>query len=87
MFLLDKLKQLGWHIKPHKIKKTKELVQFLIDNCICGMDCPSGKVGCCTSACKHLGSVGCELPREERPFDCISSMCSYAYRRLLNDKT
>jgi len=82
---LQQLKELGW-AKNRKFEKySKELHRFLIDNCICGMDCPPGKLGECCTGCKDLTPDGCKLPRRDRPFLCLAAMCRYAYRRLVND--
>ena len=80
--IIEDARKLGWARNPKFLKKSTELHRFLIDNCICEMRCPPDRIGECCTGCKDLTPDGCKLPRKDRPFECLSMICNYAWRKL-----
>jgi len=67
MTFLPRAEKLGWARNPKFLKHSEELRQFLVDNCICKMDCPPDRIGECCSNCKGLTKKALtEKEREDR---------------------
>lgn len=39
------------------------------------------------SDCPHLGDTGCDLPRNERPMECLDYLCTKAADELFPNET
>ncbi len=51
MNILDTLHNLGWAKNPKNTKYSRRLHDFLIENIICGLDCPGDNFFCCLNSC------------------------------------